>query len=111
MKDENQPAPDSEVLSLSRGASAAERIAEDIATEMTLSKGLRCQMTRRMKTGGKKSVLMCVSNIARHGCQAYIRIRGDRNVLQCEAVAPFFPCGHQNQAPDQKSMKHVQPLH
>lgn len=76
---ENQPAPDSDVLSLSRGASAAERIAEDIATEMTLPKW--CQMTRRMKTGSRKSVLMCISNIASHGRQAYIRIRGDRNVL------------------------------
>lgn len=92
MKDENQPAPDSEVLSLSRGASAAERMAEDIETEMILPKGQLGQITRRIKTSSKKSVLMCISNIASHGRQAYKRIRGDRDVLQCEAVAPFFPC-------------------
>lgn len=37
---ENQPAPDSGTRNLSRGASAAERIADDTVTEMILPKVL-----------------------------------------------------------------------
>ena len=91
---ENQPALDSGARNLSRGASASERMAEDTVIEMILPKVLQLsQITRSMKTSRlKKNVLMCITNIASHGRQAYIRIRGDRDAVQCEAVAPFFPC-------------------
>lgn len=91
---ENQPAPDSGVWNLSRCASAAERIAEDTATEMILPKVLQLsQMARGVKTPrSKKYVLMCITDIASHGGQTYKRIQGKRDVFQCEAVAPFFPC-------------------
>jgi hypothetical protein len=93
---ENQPAPDSGARNLSRGASAAERIAEDTVTEMILTKVLELsQITRSMKTPRppqKRNLLMCITNIASHGGQAYKRIQGNRDAVQCEAVAPFFPC-------------------
>jgi hypothetical protein len=76
LKDRIQPVPDSMVRSLSRGASAAERIAEGAATEVILYKGLQSsQITRRIKTTSKKGVLMCISNIASHGYRPIIRFK------------------------------------
>ncbi|SRR6266436_4104655 len=54
---ENQPALDSGVWNLSRGASTAERIAEDTVTEMTLPTVMQLsQITQSMKTLRQKKI-------------------------------------------------------
>jgi hypothetical protein len=59
---ENQPAPDPGAWNLSRGASAAERTAEDTVTEMILPKVLQLsQITRSTKTPRPKKTYSCAS--------------------------------------------------
>jgi hypothetical protein len=54
---------------------------------------------------------LCITDIAGHGRKANEWVRGEGDILQGEAVTPFFPCYHQEQDPDQKLVEHAQPLH
>ena len=48
--------------------------------------------TRKIRELREDNILMCVANIASHGRQADVRVYWEGDILQREAVTPFFPC-------------------
>ncbi len=91
---ENQLALGSADCNLSRGFSASERIADDVATEMML-----CENRRQIGSGPrtserkhKKDVLVCITHIASHSSETDVRVFWEGDIFQSETVTPFIPC-------------------
>ena len=112
---ENQPAPDSGGWNLSRGASASERIAEDTVTEMILPKVLQLsQITRIMKTPRpKKNTYSCASLTSPVMADRPIYgFNGTEMPFSVKQLLHSSPVDiNQDQARNQKFMKHAQPFH
>jgi hypothetical protein len=53
---------------------------------------------------------VCIANIACHGSKADVRVHGEGNVLQGEAVVPLFPYQNQDLAPNQIIAEYAQPF-
>ena len=65
---------------------------EGVAVKSDNSEHEDTQSPPPKKKKKERNLLMCITNIASHGGQAYKRIQGDRDAIQCETIAPFFPC-------------------